>query len=301
MNSARGDAAGAWRGYRSPAERFTKTRRLAVLRERLATAERALAAGHPSMVVGGKRLWRHRNHLEAAEMTEQQWRERWDAARMFLTADGESGKPGGNETIRVDEQGRLRVKVPAALADELGTHLVIGAPVGFAHRGAEWAERVAARRAVRYDISFDPDRGRWYLDASWTTTPEPAPDTGGCCAPGRCWVWISTPITWRPVCWIARATRSVNPPPSGLPPRVCRRRAVMGGYAQHQHAARPRRAAELWRGGGGESRLRRRPRHRPGNTGPRRARQTFRRTVAGIPPASSAPGSPRWPPAAVSG
>jgi IS605 OrfB family transposase len=34
---------------------------------------------------------------------------------------------------------------------------------------------VAARRAVRYDISYDPDRDRWYLDASWTITPEPAP------------------------------------------------------------------------------------------------------------------------------
>jgi transposase len=28
---------------------------------------------------------------------------------------------------------------------------------------------------VRYDISYDPDRGRWYLDASWKTVPEPAP------------------------------------------------------------------------------------------------------------------------------
>jgi IS605 OrfB family transposase len=163
------------RGYRSAAERFTKTRRLAVLGERLAAAEQALAAGHPSMAVGGKRLWRTRNHLDAAEMTEQQWRDRWAAARMFVTADGESGKPGGNETIRVDEQGQLRLKVPAALVEQLGTHLQIAAPVRFTHRGAEWADRVAARRAVRYDISCDPDRGRWYLDASWTITPGPAP------------------------------------------------------------------------------------------------------------------------------
>jgi IS605 OrfB family transposase len=28
---------------------------------------------------------------------------------------------------------------------------------------------------VRYDIRFDPNRGRWYLDASWKTTLEPAP------------------------------------------------------------------------------------------------------------------------------
>ena len=95
---------------------------------------------------------------------------------MFLTADGESGKAGGNETIRVDEHGQLRIKVPAALVDELGTHLQIAAPVRFTHRGQEWLARVAARRAVRYDISYDPERGRWYLDASWKTSPEPAPD-----------------------------------------------------------------------------------------------------------------------------
>ena len=147
-----------------------------MLRDRLAAAEDALAAGRPSITVGGKRLWRNRNHLDAADMTEQQWRDRWDAARMFLTADGESGKAGGNETIRVDEHGQLRIKVPAALVDELGTHLQIAAPVRFTHRGQEWLARVAARRAVRYDISYDPERGRWYLDASWKTSPEPGPD-----------------------------------------------------------------------------------------------------------------------------
>jgi IS605 OrfB family transposase len=163
------------RGYRSAAERFVKTRRLAVLRSRLATAEGALAAGRPSITVGGKRLWRTRNHLEATDMTEQRWRTKWDAARLFLTADGESGKAGGNETIRVDEHAQLRVKVPCALVERLGTHLVIAAPVRFSHRGEEWSARVAGRRAVRYDISYDPDRGRWYLDASWITSPQPVP------------------------------------------------------------------------------------------------------------------------------
>ncbi len=161
------------RGYRSAAERSCKSRRLAALRARLAAAERALAAGRPSITVGGKRLWRTRNHLDAAGITEQRWRQRWDATRLFLTADGESGKAGGNETIRVDSNGRLRIKTPAALVSELGSHVVIDAPIRFAHRGDEWADRVAARRAIRYDPSYDPARGRWYLDASWRTTPQP--------------------------------------------------------------------------------------------------------------------------------
>jgi IS605 OrfB family transposase len=93
-----------------------------------------------------------------------------------LTADGESGKAGGNETIRVDAEGRLRIKTPAALVGELGSHVVIGEPIRFSHRGQEWTARVRARRAVRYDIRFDPDRRRWYLDASWKTGPQFAPD-----------------------------------------------------------------------------------------------------------------------------
>ena len=79
------------RGYRNAGERFAKTRRLAVLRARLSAAEDAVAAGRPSITVGGKRLWRNRNNLdERADLTELQWRARWDAARMFLTADGEA-------------------------------------------------------------------------------------------------------------------------------------------------------------------------------------------------------------------
>jgi hypothetical protein len=163
------------RGYRTASERFAKKRRLAVLQDRLTAAERALASGRPSVAVGGKRLWRNRNNLDHAGVTERQWRNNWDATRMFLTADGESGKTGGNETIRVDDAGVLRVKTPAPLVQELGSHVVIGEPVAFAYRGDEWMARILARRAVRYDIIFDPDRDRWYLDASWKTSPEPVP------------------------------------------------------------------------------------------------------------------------------
>jgi IS605 OrfB family transposase len=163
------------RGYRSAAERFAKTRRLAALRERSEKVEAALSAGRPTIVVGRKRFWCTRNHLDQAGLSTQQWRQSWDATRMFLTADGESGKPGGNETIRVDGAARLRIKTPAALVDQLGTHVALAASVRFAHRGDEWAARVAARRAVRYDLNYDSKRNRWYLYASWTLTPDPAP------------------------------------------------------------------------------------------------------------------------------
>ena len=50
----------------------------------------------------------------------------------------------------------------------------LSAPAGFSYRGGEVAAQ-AATGAVRYDISCDPVRGRWYLDASWTTAAAPVP------------------------------------------------------------------------------------------------------------------------------
>jgi IS605 OrfB family transposase len=57
--------------------------------------------------------------------------------------------------------------------------VVIGEPIRFNHRREEWEQRASARLAVRYDIGYDPARGRWYLDASWKTSPEPMPDLEG--------------------------------------------------------------------------------------------------------------------------
>ncbi|MFC9995364.1 hypothetical protein [Nocardia sp. NPDC127526] len=159
-------------GYRDDAERFQKTRRLTALRDKAERAHQRLEAGCPSIVMGGKRLWRSRNHLDTADLTEHQWQQEWDAARLFLAADGETGKIGGNETIRVSpETQQLRIKVPAGLTDRFGTHLTIAAPVEFNYRFDEWSDRIQGNRAVRYDISYDPRKQRWYLAASWAVEP----------------------------------------------------------------------------------------------------------------------------------
>jgi len=161
------------KGYRDESERFGKTRRLNSLRHRLDAVQQRLTAARPHVAVGGNRLWHSRNRLAEADLTEAQWRTRFDAARMFATADGESGKRYGNETIRLTPDGSLTVKIPEALVAELGigTHLRIAAEVTFPYRGSDWLDRVSAHQAVRYDISFDADSGRWYLDASWKAEP----------------------------------------------------------------------------------------------------------------------------------
>ncbi|WP_217625902.1 transposase [Streptomyces lunaelactis] len=157
-------------GYRSQGEWFHKSRRLHILKTRLAAVENDIAAGRVHVVRGGKRLARNRHNLAAAGLTETGWRERWEAARWFLSADGESGKRFGNETIRVTPDGEVSIKLPKPLeylANAPRGRFVLSARVAFGYRGAEWADRIAHHRAVAYEIHLDVLKGRWYLTASW--------------------------------------------------------------------------------------------------------------------------------------
>src|SRR6202035_5070536 len=112
-----GGTAGRVRGYATGAERHAKMVRLQVLHARLARVDRRLGAGTVPVVRGGKALLRTRGNLAAAGLTEEQWRVHWEAARLFLTADGEKDKAWGNETIRWHPgEGWLEIRLPAPLA-----------------------------------------------------------------------------------------------------------------------------------------------------------------------------------------
>ncbi|WP_308377528.1 transposase [Streptomyces sp. ISL-99] len=158
-------------GYRSRREWHAKSRRLAALEARHTAAVADWRAGRVRVVRSGKGLLNTRHHLAEAQLTESQWRQRWEAERWFLSADGESGKRYGNETIRVSPDGQVSIKLPAPLAGLANAphgRYVLTAKVRFAHRGTEWADRIEANRAVAYRIHHDARRGRWYLTASWT-------------------------------------------------------------------------------------------------------------------------------------
>jgi IS605 OrfB family transposase len=157
-------------GYRSKNEWFQKTRRLHVLEHRLDVARADRENGVVHVVRGGRKLLNNRHNLEAAQLTEAQWRERWEAERWFLAADGESGKRFGNETIRVTPDGEVSIKLPTPLADLANSkhgRYVLTSKAAFAHRGQEWADRITGNRAVAYRIHYDVQHGRWYLTASW--------------------------------------------------------------------------------------------------------------------------------------
>jgi IS605 OrfB family transposase len=161
-------------GYRSRQEWFVKSRRVHVLEDRLEQQRADRDAGRVHVVRGGKRLLRARHNLEAARLTEAEWRRQWEAERWFLQADGESGKRFGNETIRVSPDGEVSIRIPAVLAHLANAphgRYVLACRVGFRHRGEQWADRITANRAVAYRIHYDVGRHRWYLTASWQIPP----------------------------------------------------------------------------------------------------------------------------------
>jgi hypothetical protein len=104
---------------------------------------------------------------------------------MFLTADGEAGAPFGNYTISIDPtDGSIALVLPEPLRQQhanapRGRYLLDAAAI-FTHRGGQWQDRISSGAPVRYDITYAPGRGRWYLDASWSTVkkgqPVPVPN-----------------------------------------------------------------------------------------------------------------------------
>jgi hypothetical protein len=165
---------GRVRGYATKAEHWQKQRRRRLLAAQLARVEARIQTERVSVVRGGRRLVKTRQHLVDAALSEQQWRRHWEAARLFVCADGEADKAWGNETIRVHPEAEwLDIKLPAPLvrlANRPHGRYRLSCPIRFAHRGDEWAAQ-AASSAVRYDITFDSAKTRWYLDASWRRPP----------------------------------------------------------------------------------------------------------------------------------
>ena len=187
-------------GYANQTERHHKQRRRQKLAARLTDTRQRLDEGRVSITVGGRALARKRHNLEAAGMTLDQWQRHWDARRMFFTADGESGKAWGNETIRVapdmspgarrgDCTVTVRLPKPQAhLSNTAGRAPTyrLGVPLRWNHRADEWAARARAGLSIAYRIALDPDRGRWYITATWSLPDTVPPTVAEVAASGRC-------------------------------------------------------------------------------------------------------------------
>ena len=167
------------KGYVSRGERFQKQRRSAKLRSRAVKTQERIKTGRPRVVIGGRKLLRKRQNLEAAGLTLEQWEQQWRARRMFIAADGEAGKRHGNETIRAvpGENGDcgLLIRLPKNLGHlsntSEGPYLRISEPLRWNHRAGQWRNRAIAAEPLTYQITCDTDKQRWYITCSWTLQP----------------------------------------------------------------------------------------------------------------------------------
>ena len=185
-----GERVNGVRGYRDHAERVMKQWRLTQRHLTLASVQGRIDQRRPKICVGGAGLARLRHNLPDDGLDVAGWRERWDAARRFLSFIGTSGECFGNGTLFVDpDTGVVTLNLPAALAHHSNTAgprrlYRFSHPVAFGHktRSVEWAARAEARGGIRYGLRFDPTakhgRGAWYLNASWAITPTPIPGLG---------------------------------------------------------------------------------------------------------------------------
>jgi len=164
------------KGYASQAERFGKQRRLQHLRGDLARAEKERAAHRVRVTEGGKRLANTRHHLDEAGLGVDAWRDRWEAARYRITANGSPDEPFGNLTITVTPAGQVSIRLPKPLerlANAGRGRYVLSGRAVFAHRGQEWAQRITSGNSVSYTITRKPGHGGRYLSASWAIPSVP--------------------------------------------------------------------------------------------------------------------------------
>jgi IS605 OrfB family transposase len=166
------------RGYATQGERFAKQRRLQHLKAELVRAEDRLASGKVSIVEGGRRLAKTRHNLQAADMSEDQWRREWARERTWFTANGSTDEGWSNATITITTDGTVSLRLPAALehlANGPRGRFTLNAKATFAHRGEEWAARIAGnvneRQAVSYRMT-PHQKGGWQITASWSLADE---------------------------------------------------------------------------------------------------------------------------------
>jgi hypothetical protein len=130
----------------------------------------------------GRRRLGARLHLDAADLTEQTWRDDWSTARAWCGSSGSTGEHRGNRMFKLDpDTGLLSITIPKPVAEAHGLGpvrqwaagyiLTLAAPVSFTLHGIELADRLGENFGVRFDLEPRYTAGkitRAYLRASWT-------------------------------------------------------------------------------------------------------------------------------------
>ena len=181
----------AHRPYPTKQIKEQKNLRVQKLESRHAATVRKLAEGRPSIVVGGKKLANRRHDLDAEPaMTREEWSQAWKMARLFLTADGDSGYTGGNQTIKVvpdDRAGaapdhyKIVMRLPNGLKHLSNTASSVptyefAASIQWKNKRlvSVWKRRMLHRQSVGYTIKWVD--GRWRIHCLWADDPPAADD-----------------------------------------------------------------------------------------------------------------------------
>jgi hypothetical protein len=169
------------KGYPTQAERFAKQRRVQVLGAELACVSADFENRRVHVTEGGKQLAKIRHHLDAAGLTEAEWRQKWQCARNRIKAKGSADEPFGNLTITVTPAGQVSLRLPKPLehlANARHGRYVLSGQAVFCYRAEEWLARIRGRKSVAYTLTGKPDRAGRYLSACWATPPEAISSTG---------------------------------------------------------------------------------------------------------------------------
>ena len=162
-----------------------------------------------------ERLLEHPSQPGRGRLTEAEWRERWEAERWFLAADGESGKRFGNETIRVTPDGEVSRQAARAAALTWRTPGTAGTS-----SPPRWRSRTGVRSGTDR-VEAQPGRGLphplrrgpWPLvpHRLLARAPSSRPCPAGRGAGPRAWsAWTPTPTTSPPTASTRTATRSAS-------------------------------------------------------------------------------------------
>jgi len=276
----------AVKGYATQAERFAKLQRFAA-----SARQTGPRAGRPLRRPGscgrgrGKRLAHARQHLDEAGLSTDQWRERWEAARYRITANGSPEEPFGNLTITVTPAGEVSLRLPKPLEHLANAARAATCCRGWrcvSHRGEEWTQRITSGNSVSYALSRKPGRGGRYLSACWAIPAVPYWVGREDCGAGDD-VYADGPVVGVDLNYGHLAIRRMDAHgnPVGAAERID---FDLTGRASHRDAQLRHaitrllhytRCHHITTGLRGRPRLRRRPRHRTGKPGSREAGKTI--------------------------
>lgn len=155
-------------------ELHQKQRRLRMLTDRLTE----LKTKKPSIIFGGRRLWKAQFELEANGYgSHDEWLSDWKAARssQFLLV-GSSDETAGCLNCQLTRDGAIKIRVPAALESRFGKYIsASGVHFAYGQKDIEYAlnkgqsltYRFVRKHGIWYifctiDLATAPTQSRWY-------------------------------------------------------------------------------------------------------------------------------------------